>query len=345
MKKNLSAKTPQAVTQGQTREDQRRINAGWLRLWKAVYPNTPPPGVVQSLKSKVQSRGAEGRRLESKVLSLKSKVCGGESKVHGRRSKVQHASARRPAAVGYLSRFLGVWLALALLATPGCAGPRPLKGGKAVTTHKPAGVIEQTLVQGENASQATRQDQGSVKVRTYTLPAGSRIEEPQLPGNPTTRGASLTRDSQPSILNSQLSADNPQPSTAFILSAPMPVVEREETHARTELGAAQKDTARELGAKLSSLKGIVWVGAGLFVFGLASLVWPPLKVVIGSVTTSAALMLGGVALMVLPTMVVGNELLILGGVAVAVGGWFLAHRHGQLRGMVAASSERPTPRS
>ena len=116
----------------------------------------------------------------------------------------------------------------------------------------------------------------------------------------------------------------------------MPVVEREESHARTELGAAQKDTARELGARLSSLKGIVWVGVGLFVFGLASLVWPPLKLVIGSVTTSAALMLGGVALMVLPTLVVGNELLILGGVAVAVGGWFLAHRHGHLRGTVAA---------
>jgi len=29
---------------------------------------------------------------------------------------------------------------------------------------------------------------------------------------------------------------------------------------------------RELGAKLSSLKGIVWVGVGLFAFGLASLV-------------------------------------------------------------------------
>jgi hypothetical protein len=123
----------------------------------------------------------------------------------------------------------------------------------------------------------------------------------------------------------------------------MPVVEREETRARTELGAAQKDTARELGAKLASLKGIVWVGVGLFVFGLASLVWPPLKAVIGSVTTSAALMLGGVALMVLPSLVVGNELLILGGVAVAVGGWFLAHRHGQLRGMVAANSEQPSP--
>jgi hypothetical protein len=125
----------------------------------------------------------------------------------------------------------------------------------------------------------------------------------------------------------------------------MPVIEREETRAQTELGAAQKDTARELGAKLSSLKGIVWVGIGLFVFGLASLVYPPLKVIIGSVTTSAALMLGGVALMVLPTLVVGNELLILGVVGLTVGGWFLAHRHGQLRGTISATAGGQTPAS
>ena len=31
-------------------------------------------------------------------------------------------------------------------------------------------------------------------------------------------------------------------------------------------------------------------------------------------------------------MIVGNELLILGGVALAVGGWFLAHRYGRMRG-------------
>jgi hypothetical protein len=235
--------------------------------------------------------------------------------------------------VGHLSRFLCAGLALALLAT-GCASTRPLKGGKAVTTHKPAGVIEQTLVQGENPSQATKQDQETVKVRTYTVPAGSRIEDSQAPEVVTGQTASASHG--PSTINSQ-------PSTAFILSAPMPVVEREETHARTELGAAQKDTARELGAKLSSLKGIVWVGVGLFVFGLASLVYTPLKVIIGSVTTSAALMLGGVALMVLPTLVVGNELLILGVVVLAVGGWFLAHRHGQLRGMVGASAGNQTP--
>jgi hypothetical protein len=225
-----------------------------------------------------------------------------------------------------------VGFALALAVT-GCAGPRPLKGGKAVTTRKPTGVIEQTLVQGENPSQATKQDQETVKVRTYTVPAGSRMGQSQPPAAAPAQLSTI--NSQP-INVPEPSTLNSQPSTSFILSAPMPVIEREETHARTELGAAQKDTARELGAKLSSLKGIVWVGVGLFVFGLASLVYPPLKVIIGSVTTSAALMLGGIALMVLPTLVVGNELLILGGVGVAVGGWFLAHRHGQLKGEVSS---------
>jgi membrane-bound ClpP family serine protease len=123
----------------------------------------------------------------------------------------------------------------------------------------------------------------------------------------------------------------------------MPVVEREETRARTELGAAQKDTARDLAAKLSSLKGIVWVGVGLFIFGLASLVYPPLKVIVASVTTSLALMLGGVALIVLPTMVVGNELLILGVVALVVGAWFLAHRHGQLKGSLESQVQSLKP--
>ena len=298
-KSNVPAKTPQRAAKGQTPDLERRINAGWLRLWKAVYPNTPPPPKVPSLRSKVQS-----------------------------------PAGRRPAAVERLASFLAVWLALALLAC-GCAGPRPLKGGRAVTARKPAGVIEQTLVQGENPAQATKQTQESVKVRTYTLPAGSRIEQSQTPGAAPARAATLTSATHhPSTINCQ-------PSSAFIVSAPMPVVEREETRARTELGAAQKDTARELGAKLSSLKGIVWVGVGLFVFGLASLVYPPLKVVIGSVTTSAALMLGGVALMVLPTLVVGNELLILGVVGLTVGGWFLAHRHGQLRGTVSATTGSP----
>jgi hypothetical protein len=72
------------------------------------------------------------------------------------------------------------------------------------------------------------------------------------------------------------------------------------------------------------------------VVGLATLFYPPLKLLIGSVTTSVAVIVGGLALMVLPSLIVGNELLILGGVGAGVGVWFVAHRHGQLRGLVDA---------
>ena len=258
----------------------------------------------------------------------------------GTRSKVQSPkpSSRRAAAADYLSRFLCAGLALALLAA-GCAGPRPLKGGKATITRNQAGLLQQTVAQGENAQQPSKQDQETIKVRTYTLPAATRIEQGLVPVAATApaRSQRSTLHAPPST-GCEPSTLNPQPSTSYILSAPMPVIEREETRAQTELGAAQKDTARDLAAKLSSLKGIVWVGVGLFIFGLASLVYPPLKAIVASVTTSVALMLGRVALIVLPTMVVGNELLILGVVALVVGAWFLAHRHGQLSGLVAAST-------
>ena len=191
-------------------------------------------------------------------------------------------------------------LTLLAIAASGCTGPRPLRGGHAITSPKPAGGVEQKILQGDNPSQPSRQEQQTIRVRTYTLP-------------------------QPATFNLQ-------PSTPSLLT------EREEVRARTELGAAQKDTARELGARLSSLKSTVWVGIALFVFGLASFAWPPLKLIIGSVTTSAAITLGGIALITLPTLVVGHELLILATVALAVSAWFLAHRHGHLRGQLAQSS-------
>ena len=197
-------------------------------------------------------------------------------------------------------------LTLGILTLAGCASA-PLKGGKATTLSKPTQGIEQSVVQSDNPAAMSRQDQEAVKVRTYTVPAGSRLE----------------------------SGTN----AAIVVSAAMPVVEREEARAKTELGAAQKDTARELGAKLASLRGIVWVGVAMFVFGLASIFYPPLKLIIGSLTTSAAICAGGLALMVLPTLVVGNELIILAGVAAAVGLWFLAHRHGKLQGFVDANQD------
>lgn len=95
----------------------------------------------------------------------------------------------------------------------------------------------------------------------------------------------------------------------------------------TSIGPSQKDTAREIGAKLSSLKGVVWVGVLLFIFGAASAFYPPLKMIVGSVTTSAVACAAGLALIVLPSLIVGNELLILGVAGGAVGLYFFSHRH------------------
>ena len=206
-------------------------------------------------------------------------------------------------------------ITLVAISLAGCS-IAPLKGGKA-TTSQSAGRIEQAVVQSDNPAAASRQDQETVRTKSYTVPAGSRLVE--------TRVSADTGEAPTSNV------------TALVISGPMAVTEHEETRAKTELGAAQKDTARELSAKLASLKGIVWVGVAVFLFGLASLFYPPLKLIIGSVTTSAAITVGGLALMVLPTVIVGNELLILAGVAAAVGLWFLAHRHGQLRGLVDAN--------
>ncbi|MEI8291457.1 MAG: hypothetical protein WCH99_18460 [Verrucomicrobiota bacterium] len=203
---------------------------------------------------------------------------------------------------------------LCLLALTGCT-IAPLKGGKA-TTSQTAGRIEQAVVQSDNPAAVSKQDQETVRTKSYTVPAGSRLVETRVV---TEGGAPVT--------NSQV----------LLVSAPMAVTEHETTRATTELGAAQKDTARELSAKLASLKGIVWVGVVVFLFGIASMFYPPLKAIIGSITTSAAITVGGLALIVLPTVIVGNELLIMGGVAAAVGLWFLAHRHGQLRGQVDAN--------
>ena len=85
---------------------------------------------------------------KSKVQSPKPKVQGTESEVLGLESGVLRLKSlrRRFAATEYLSRFLCAGLALALMAT-GCTGPRALRDGRAITTHEPAGVIEQTLVQ------------------------------------------------------------------------------------------------------------------------------------------------------------------------------------------------------
>lgn len=108
----------------------------------------------------------------------------------------------------------------------------------------------------------------------------------------------------------------------------------------TVIGAAQRDTAREVAAKLGALKGVVWVGILVFLFGAASAVWPPLKVLVGgSLTTSAVIAAAGLALIVLPSLLIGHELLIL---CVALGvaaAYFFAHRHASVHSKLKTLTE------
>lgn len=133
--------------------------------------------------------------------------------------------------------------------------------------------------------------------------------------------------------------------TEVVTPTNAPYVTRMTERVETQIGAAQKDTAREIGAKLHALSGVIWVGVGLFIFGAASAFYPPLKLVVGSVTTSVILAASGLSLIILPSLIVGHELLILavgGGTAVLY--WF-AHRHGSVTGTLNALLNDLKPKS
>ena len=205
----------------------------------------------------------------------------------------------------------------------GCAGPRPLKPGVATmrsTAPATGAQFASEMKQPENPSQPAAQSFERTSEVELPLPRGTRVEE------------------RVAVTDERKSADAPPVVTTRTIVLSEPVIQRTRTveKAGTTIGAAQKDSARELSARLSSLKSVVWVGMALFVFGLASLTYPPLRAIIGSVTTSMALLGGGVALMILPTLVAGHELMIFGAVAVLLGAWFLAHRHGTLRAKAEA---------
>jgi hypothetical protein len=214
-------------------------------------------------------------------------------------------------------------LSIALVSLVGCASTRPLRPGTAkIASSAPStgAQFASELKQPENPAQSAAQNFERTTETSLPLSAGTRVQE-----------RSVARDERkpeaPPVVTER----------TIVLSAPAVQTTRTVEKAGTTIGAAQKDTARELGAKLASLKGIVWVGVLMFLFGIATLAYPPLRAIVGSVTTSVAIIVGGIALMVLPTLIVGNELLILGGVAALVGGWFFAHRHGRLRGFVDAN--------
>jgi hypothetical protein len=86
---------------------------------------------------------------------------------------------------------------------------------------------------------------------------------------------------------------------------------------KQEISGSWKDTARELGVKLAAGRPVQYAGIGLILFGAAGLFYAPLRIVLGGGKQfPIACAVVGLVLIVLPSVVAGNERLILAGVFV-----------------------------
>lgn len=225
-------------------------------------------------------------------------------------------------------------LLMLVLLVSGCATGQPLRPGRAAAAIGGSAALPLTseVTQPENPAHPASQTVERVKETELPLPKATQITEVRV---------TAKAGNEPAVTNTR----------TIVLSEPTVEKSRTVERAGATIGAAQKDNARELGVKLAALRPAVWIGILMVLAGIAMATYPPLRMAVGSITTAAATLVGGIALIVLPSLVVGNEVLIIGGVITGVALWFLAHRHGVLKASVAqvsnpavAQASEPAPR-
>lgn len=171
----------------------------------------------------------------------------------------------------------------------GCVGTRPQKGGS-------AHLGSSAIAQSENPGSASRLDQHRNYERTFTIPQGSVIfleTDSGIATNTPTRAPAIA--------------------SRVVLSQPMLVQEKEVTGAVAELGSAQKDEARSLGARFAAMRPVQWVGIALCVASIAAFYfgWPSLGLMAIAV---------GAGMILTAAVVPGHETLILsvGGIGLGI---------------------------
>lgn len=109
----------------------------------------------------------------------------------------------------------------------------------------------------------------------------------------------------------------------------------------TSIGAAQKDTTREVGALISSMRPVQFVGILLVLASLA-MFHPVVKAVTMSAQLQVVCGASGVGLIFLPTLVAANPLVFtfatIAGIAAPVI-YHLAHSHGHAQGFIDANND------
>jgi hypothetical protein len=212
-------------------------------------------------------------------------------------------------------RFPALCLCASVAILSACSGPAPQKGGRA-TLRTPAATLE--TIQPENPKEATSQNTATESETVTRIPLRTFSAMMELTNSATAPAAIAVPDEVRSALIAL---------ARYTSNGVIEVVNRSKTTHAVNLGSSWRDTARDTAAKLKALGWLPFLGAALVLFGAASAVWPPLKLIVGSVTTSAVCGGVGVALIALPTVIVGHEtLLLVLGIAAPLGWWFV-HRH------------------
>jgi hypothetical protein len=141
----------------------------------------------------------------------------------------------------------GLALGTAAALLPGCAGARPQQGGRTATLLGGAGAATTvTTFAPENPQTPSTTTIEKTTLREWAPPLAARVESPEL----------------------RAESQIPQPSTLNPQRGPALLREQVTERSSTITGAAQKDTARELGAKLAAMQPVMWVGALLVPIGI-----------------------------------------------------------------------------
>lgn len=194
---------------------------------------------------------------------------------------------------------LVVLLIVAACLFSGCVSSRPQRGGTSTTSlGGTAGPTVLTNQAPENPQTPSTTTVEKTTTRTYEIPPKTEgtaigpVTSSDRQGFPRREHLETAPSQDVGLRDAPVAAQSP---------APRVVTETVVERATTQTGAAQKDTTRELTARLANTRGVLWVGVLLLIGG------PIIGAKMGWFTNG--LIAGGVGLLlvILSTVLPGNE--------------------------------------
>jgi hypothetical protein len=121
-------------------------------------------------------------------------------------------------------------------------------------------------------------------------------------------------------------------------TADIPITTKHSERSLSSIGASQKDEVGAMVASLHSAKVFTVIGIIAFLGGVFLAFYPPAATLLGGITPGLALAGSGLALAVLPFIVIGHpvlfSVLVVTAIAAGLGIWFV-HTHGGITAELA----------